>query len=47
MTAADVSAAMLLVGPRHFTPTSLRVPEVEYGGWLRIEDPGLAGADAR
>ncbi|MEX1280504.1 MAG: alcohol dehydrogenase catalytic domain-containing protein [Acidimicrobiia bacterium] len=47
MTAADVSAAMLLVGPRHFTPTSLRVPEVEYGGWLRIEATGISGVEVQ
>lgn len=36
---------MLLVGPRHFTRTSLRVPEVGEGGWLAIEATGISGVE--
>lgn len=38
---------MLLVGPRHFTRTSLRVPEVDEGGWLAIEATGISGVEVQ
>ncbi len=38
---------MLLVGPRHFAPTKLRIPEVETGGWLRIEATGISGVEVQ
>lgn len=38
---------MLLVGPRHFTKTQMRVPEVELGGWLAIESTAISGIEVQ
>ena len=39
--------AMLLVEPRHMSPTSLPIPDVDRGGWLAIEATGLSGLDVQ
>ncbi len=41
------ASAMLLVGPRHFTRTSMRVPELDHGGWLAIEATGISGVEVQ
>lgn len=38
---------MLLVGPRRFTKTRLRVPEVAHGGWLAIESTAISGVEVQ
>ncbi len=38
---------MLLVGPRHFTKTQMRVPDVEQGGWLAIESTAISGIEVQ
>lgn len=47
MAPPALSSAMLLVGPHHFAPTNLRVPEVAEGGWLRIEATGISGVEVQ
>ncbi len=41
------STAMLLVGPRHFTKTQIRVPEVDRGGWLAVESTAISGIEVQ
>ena len=41
------SNAMLLVSPRQFTKTQLRVPEMERGGWLAIESTAISGVEVQ
>ncbi len=38
---------MLLVGPRRFTKTQMRVPDVEHGGWLAIESTAISGVEVQ
>lgn len=44
---ASFSTAMLLVGPRQFTKTRLRVPDVARGGWLAIESTAISGVEVQ
>lgn len=43
----NTSTAMLLVGPRRFTKTQMRVPEVTVGGWLAIESTAISGLEVQ